>query len=104
MHRTPVRALLIGVMTILLASCAETTKIDAAGDVHAFLIAIRDGDKAVFDAHVDRSALKTQIRARIMAEAAKRQDSAGQLAALGVLLGRPLVDALADQLIQPDVF
>jgi len=78
--------------------------IDAAGDIHAFLISIRDGDKAAFNAHVDRAALKTQIRARIMAEAAKRDDRAGDAALVGVLLGGRLVDSLSDRLIQPDVF
>ena len=87
-----------------LAGCAETAKIDAGGDIHAFLVAIRDGDAAAFNAHVDRAALKTQIRARIMAEAARRGDRSGDAALLGVLLGGPLVDTLADRLIQPDVF
>jgi hypothetical protein len=89
---------------LALSGCAAATRIDAAGDVHAFLISIRDGDKAAFDAHVDRPVLKEQIRARLMAEAAKRKDTQGDLAALGVLLGKPLVDAMADRLIEPDVF
>ena len=84
-----------------LAACAVATRIDAAGDVHAF---IRDGDRAAFDAHVDRGALKEQVRARLMAEAAKRHDDKGDMAALGVLLGKPLIDAMADRLIEPDVF
>jgi hypothetical protein len=95
---------LAAALALLLSGCAETTQFDAAADVRAFLISIRDGDRATFDAHVDRAALKTQLRARLLAEAAKRRDGAGDLAALGVLLGRPLVDALADALIQPDVF
>ena len=98
------RSVLVAAAALLLSSCAETTKFDAAGDIHAFLISIRDGDRAAFNAHVDRAALKTQICSRLMAEAAKQQSRGGDLAALGVLLGRPLVDVLADQLIQPDVF
>jgi hypothetical protein len=100
----PLRALAVVALAFALASCAETQKIDAAGDIHAFLISIRDGDKAGFNAHVDRAALKTQIRARIMAEAAKRDDKAGDAALIGVLLGGRLVDSLSDRLIQPDVF
>ena len=95
-------------LTLAVSSCAETTKFDAAGDVHAFLTSIRDGDNAAFNAHVDREALKVQIRARVMAEAAKQTspgigngDMAGVLA---VLLGGPLMDKLSDRLIQPDVF
>ena len=98
------RAVFLALAALTMASCAETTKIDAAGDIHAFLIAIRDGDRATFDAHVDRPVLKDQIRARLMAQAARRNDQLGGLAALGVVLGRPLVDSLSDALIQPDVF
>ena len=99
-----VRALIVAALALAAASCAETQKIDAAGDIHAFLISIRDGDRAVFNAHVDRAALKVQIRARVMAEAAKRGNASGQAAILAVLLGGPLMDSLSDRLIQPDVF
>ena len=95
---------LIALMGLVAASCAETTKIDAAGDIHALLIAIRDGDKQGFNAHVDRPALKEQIRARLLAEAAKREDKGGDLAALSLVLARPLVDSISDAFIQPDVF
>jgi hypothetical protein len=91
-------------LALALSNCAVATRISAAGDVQAFLISIRDGDRASFDAHVDRSALKEQIRARLMAEGAKRHDDQGDLAALGVLIGKPLIDTLADRLIEPDVF
>jgi hypothetical protein len=88
----------------LLSGCAETAKIGAAGDIRAFLIAIRDGDHAAFDAHVDRTLLKTQIRSRLLAALARRGDAGGDLAALGLVLARPLADSLSDSLIQPDVF
>ena len=94
-----------GVVAILLelslSACAGMSRYDAAGDIHAFLIAIRDGDQAAFDAHVDRPALKAQIKARFLAGAAKAHGGWG---ALGAALVRPLVDLAADQLIQPDVF
>ncbi len=102
--RQTFRVLAVAALALAAVSCAETTKIDAAGDIHAFLIAIRDGDRTGFNAHVDRDALKIQIRARIMAEAAKRDDRSGDLMALGALLGRPVVDQLSDAFIQPDVF
>jgi hypothetical protein len=100
----PLRLALLALFGLCLANCAETTKFDAAGDIHALLIAIRDGDKAGFNAHVDRPALKEQIRARLLAAAAKRADKDGDLAALGLVLARPLVDSVSDALIQPDVF
>ena len=99
-----VRVLTIAMLALVAASCAETAKIDAAGDIHAFLIAIRDSDRAGFNAHVDRDALKIQIRARILEAAAKRDDNDGDMVALATMLGRPMVDKLSDALIQPDVF
>ncbi len=99
-----IRAALIAGLALIAAACAETTKIDAAGDIHAFLISIRDGDRAAFNAHVDRDALKVQIRARIMAEAAKRDSKDGDMVALAAVLGRPMLDSLSEALIQPDVF
>ena len=98
------RALIAITLALFTSACADAERFDAAGDVHALLIAIRDGDRATFDAHVDREALKTQLRARLMAEATRRMNGDQTLAALGALLGRPLVDSLADVLIQPDVF
>ena len=98
------RLLVLGLALASLGACAVATRIDAAGDVHAFLVSIRDGDKTAFDAHVDRSALKEQVSARLMAEAAKRGDDRGGMAAIGVLLGKPVIDALGERLIQPDVF
>jgi hypothetical protein len=97
------RAGAICAMALLAAACAETARFDAAGDVRAFLVSIRDGDRAAFDAHVDRPALKAQLRARLMAEAARR-GGGGAMAALSAALIRPLLDAAEDQLIQPDVF
>jgi len=102
--RQTFRVLAITALALVAASCAETTKIDAAGDIHAFLVAIRDSDRAAFDAHVDRDALKIQIRSRIMAEAAKRDDKNGELIAMAAMLGRPVLDKLSDAMIQPDVF
>jgi len=98
-----VHAVVLTVALLSLAACAEATKIDAASDIRAFLISIRDGDRATFDAHVDRPLLKEQIRARLLAAAAKR-GGGGDLAALGLVLARPLADQLSDALIQPDVF
>jgi len=99
-----VRALAIAALAMALASCAETTKIDAAGDIHAFLIAIRDSDRTAFNAHVDRDALKIQIRSRILAAAARRDSGDGDLVAMATMLGGPVVDKLSDALIQPEVF
>jgi hypothetical protein len=91
-------------LALLMTGCAGPERYDAAGDVHTLLVAIRDSDRAAFDAHVDRDALKDQLHARLMSEATRRMNGDPTLAAIGALIGRPLVDGLADALIQPDVF
>ncbi len=86
-----------------LAACATVPKFEAAGDIHAFLVAIRDGDRESFDAHVDRPALKTQLKSRLIAEQAQNHGSASWQA-LGAVLAGPLVDVGVDALVQPATF
>lgn len=86
---------------LVLSACATTARIDASGDVHQLMVAIRDGDQAGFERHVDRDALKSQVRARLISEAGRNNSP---WAALGVVAARPVIDAAADALIQPDVF
>jgi hypothetical protein len=93
---------LIGLLA-LLAACATATRLDAAGDVHALLIAIRDNDKAAFNAHVDRQALKTSIEARLVGESMKATKDEN-LRALGALAAPYLADAADKALIQPSTF
>jgi hypothetical protein len=95
------RITLAAVLAGLVASCVGVDRYDAAGDVHAFLIAIRNNDAQTFNAHVDRPALKEQMRARLMAQAERR---GGSMGALGAYLAGPLVSVAVDALVQPDVF
>ncbi len=89
---------------LLLASgCATVPRFEAAGDIHDFLAAIRDGDKARFDAHVDRPALKAQLKSRLIADQASAHGEASWQA-LGALLAGPLVDGGVDALVQPTTF
>ena len=97
-------AILALTLALLVSGCADAERFDAAGDVHALLVSIRDGDRAGFDAHVDREALKNQLRARLLAETTRRLNGDPTVAAIGALIGRELIDGLADALIQPDVF
>jgi hypothetical protein len=85
---------------LVLAGCASVEKLDAANDVHALLIAIRDNDQAAFEAHIDRDALKRQLQARLDERLA--QDK--RLQGLASLLGPSVVDFAGDALIQPRVF
>jgi hypothetical protein len=90
-------------LAMLLAGCATAARIDAAGDVHALLIAIRDNDKAAFNARVDRAALKRSIESRLIGEAEKAI-SDPNLRALSSLLAPALADAADKALIQPSTF
>ncbi len=95
------RTILITLIALALSACATVQKLDAAGDVHALLIAIRDNDRAMFDTLVDRRALNREIQGRLVAEA--RRDSRIPTALTALLA--PGVAALAgDTLIQPGVF
>lgn len=99
----PFRILALTGLAVLMASCATATRLDAAGDVHALLIAIRDNDKAAFNAHVDRQALKASIEAHLVGEAQKATKDEN-LRALGALAAPYLADAADKALIQPSTF
>ncbi len=96
------RPLAVALMASL-AACATVPRFEAAGDIHEFLVAIRDGDQARFDAHVDRPALKIQLRSRLIAgQASSHGDGSWQ--ALGAALAGPLVDIGVDAYVQPQTF
>jgi len=79
----------------LLAACSgATTKYEAAEDVRAFVVAVRENDRAAFERHVDRQALRTQVLAQLR----------GQAGPLADMLGGDLADQAADQLIRPETF
>lgn len=100
----PLRLLAPLALALMLSACAGgVQRLDAAGDVHTLLTAIRDGDQATFDRHVDRPALRRQIEARIAAEVA-RAGGDSDLGALGALLGPTIAKAASEQLVQPQVF
>ena len=87
-----------------LSACATVSRLDAAGDVHDLLVAIRDNDRVRFDAHVDRPALKRQIEARLMDEARQRGGRSDAAMALAALAAGPLADVAGEALIQPETF
>src|SRR5271165_5013533 len=87
----------------LLAGCATTRSFSAAPDVHALLVAIRDDDRAAFEAHVDRRALEAEMQAIVVEQT--RDAGLGEGAAgLGILLSGPLSHAAGNVLIRPEVF
>jgi len=75
-------------------------RLDAAGDVHALLMSIRDNDQATFDAHVDRAALKRDLQGKLD----KRIGRDERLKGVAALLGPSVIDFAGDALLQPKVF
>ena len=96
------RYLILALAALTLSACATAQRYDAANDVHALLVSIRDDDQASFDAHVDRPALKRQIEARLMAEG--RKAGGDSLGALSAILAPALADIAGEALVQPRVF
>lgn len=90
-------------LALLAAACATTQRIEAANDVHALLIAIRDDDRAAFDAHVDRPALEHEMEARLL-DRTQQPSANDTVKALGALLAHPLAQLAGDALIRPKVF
>jgi hypothetical protein len=88
----------------LLAACATVPKLGAASDVHAFLVAVRDGDRPKFDQHVDYPALKSQLKSRVLAEGPSLVAAHPEWGAIGALLTGPLINVAVDQLVRPEVF
>ncbi len=97
---TRIRLVILVALAVLAQACAGATQLSAGSDIHAFLLSIRDDDQASFDAHVDRPALKAQLRTRLMADAGR----GGDLGALAAAVGQPLVNFAVDNLVQPQVF
>jgi hypothetical protein len=96
------RAAAVG-LACALAACATGARLSAAGDVHTLLVAIRNDDRAAFDAHVDREALTAEMQ-DIIVEQAKGANVGGAGLGLGVLASGPLAKAAARIVLRPDVF
>ena len=92
----------IGILAaaLSLSACASAERLGAANDVHALLISIRDNDQAGFDAHVDREALKAQLKTQID----RRIGGDARVRDLARLLGPSVVDFADQALVQPSTF
>lgn len=101
-HRRPGLAAILAA-TAVLSACATAQRYDAAQDIRAFLVAVRDGDRPSFDAHVDKPALKANLKARLLASQAAGHGVESR-EAIGALLAGPLVDVAVDALARPEVF
>lgn len=97
------RGVVAAALLAALAGCLTPQRISAAGDVHALLIAIRDDDKAAFDARVDRPALEKQLESRILA-ATQSPGASKATQAIGAVLAGPLAQFAGETFIRPPVF
>jgi len=100
------RLIALALATLPLAGCATTARIDAGADVHRFLVAVRDNDRATFNEHVDRPAIARQVETLLMREALQRTSPGGQrsVAAIGSVLAPAIAQVGADLFVQPSIF
>jgi hypothetical protein len=103
MTRRPamVRAGAVALLACALVACATGSRISAAADVHALLLAIRNDDRAAFEAHIDRAALTAEMQEIIVDQARSRLGASGL--GLSVLASGPLSRAAAKMVLRPDV-
>ena len=94
-------AFLGGLACLFLASCASPQQYSAADDIHEFLIAVRDNDRAMFNAHVDRDSLARQLEARLLKEVVPEDPVAR---GIGAFIAAPVADAATSLIAQPRVF
>ena len=94
---------LLAALALTLSGCATTARYDAAGDVHALLVAIRDNDRAAFDRHVDRRALKNNLESRVMREVGRREMDDGARA-LAAIIAPGLADVAVEAFLRPEAF
>ena len=88
---------------VVLAGCATTERLDAARDVHALMLAVRDDDRASFTAHVDKPALEARMQAMLV-DRARAAALPAALTAASVLASGPLSRWAGEALIRPQVF
>ena len=87
-------ALALGSVLAVAACQQAATQYDAAEDVRAFIVAVRENDQATFERHLDRPVLRAQLLQQVRAAIG---DSAGPL-------GGALAEQAVDQLIRPESF
>ena len=96
-------ALIATTAALALSACATTQRVDAAADVHAFLLSVRNDDKASFERYVDRRALTAKLEMRIQTEAA-RSDGPRELKLVAATLAGPAAQLIQTTLVRPSVF
>lgn len=98
------------VATLVLGCATGPGPSEAATDVRAFAMALRDRDLAGIESRIDRPALQGQVnglaRAIAAEEIAKRTGGGGTGSLLGLFgadLAGPIIERIASRALQPDV-
>lgn len=92
---------LTALLALSLAGCEQLTeRWRAAQGVHDFLASIQSGDTAAFEAHLDRPALRANLRDRLGHAVGKGQGAE----ILSDLLGSRSADSAMDQMLTPESF
>lgn len=89
------RAAIAG-LALILAGCGMGERRDAAKDVAAFLEAARTGDRAAFEARIDREAVRADVKAQLLENP--------QVKALQSQLGDAVGEKAVNRMISPEAF
>lgn len=97
---------LLAFAALALAGCEQAQqRYGAAQDIHAFFAAVESGDRQAFDAHIDRPALRRQLRSGIGQAIGAKAGVSGEAAeVLNDLLGSDSADQAMDRMISPESF
>ena len=89
------RAALTLMLALLLGACGAAVRRDAADDVQAFLDAVRADDVRAIETHLDRKALRADLKAQLL--------DMPEVADLHAQLGGGVGDVAVDRMIVPQV-
>ena len=97
---------LLALAALGLTGCERVQqRYSAAHDIHAFFAAVESGDRQAFDAHIDRPAVRRQLRAGIGQAIGEKVGASGAAAdVLSDLLGSDSADQALDRMISPESF
>lgn len=93
-RRNLTRSPLLILAALTLGACGDADlRREAARDVHGFLTAAQAGDRKAFRSHIDRAALRADLRRQLQAQALEQGDPAATFD-----------DGAIDRMVEPDAF
>ena len=96
------RPILACLAVLMLAACSTVERVDAAADVHSFLVSIRDNNGPEFSRYVDRPAIASSLAYRLRSEA-READVPKEVRALALVIAAPAATVATQALIRPSV-